>query len=166
MRLRRHPLSALALLACLAVPGALAFARTADQPWPSAVDATQFAEQAAAVQEEMKPGGRFGAIGAADRSEVERNLVILQKLFDERSATSRMDNREQVQLANAQEKINALLTGNDDERLICTLEQRSGTHFKTKICQTARQRRDVTRRSQEGFQSQVLKGGASQVAGD
>ncbi|MCW5578511.1 MAG: hypothetical protein KIS89_07700 [Dokdonella sp.] len=166
MRLRRHPLSALALLACLAVPGALAFARTADQPWPSSVDAAQFAEQAAAVQEEMKPGGRFGAIGAADRSEVERNLGVVQKLFDERGAASRMNNREQVQLANAQEKINALLTGNDDERLICTLEQRSGTHFKTKICQTARQRREVTRQSQEGYQRQLMQGGPSQTVGD
>ena len=166
MRVCRHPLPALALFAGLIIPATLALARTADQPWQGTTDAASFTQQAAEVQLEMKPEGRYGNISQTDRAEVERNLGILQQLFDERGAVARMSNVEQVQLANAQEKINALLTGNDDERLICTLEQRSGTHFKTKLCMTAKQRREVTRQSQEGFQNQLMKGGPSQALGN
>ncbi len=166
MRVCRQPLSILVLAVCLAIPTAWVQARTADQPWQNSVDAAAFAQQAAEVRDAMKPDGRFGRISQVDRAEVERNLAILQKLFDERDAVSRMSNAQQVQLANAQEKLNAVLTGNDDERLICTLEQRSGTHFKTKLCMTARERREVRRQSQEGFQNQIMKGGATQAPGN
>ncbi|MBZ0223015.1 MAG: hypothetical protein IT467_08450 [Dokdonella sp.] len=143
-----------------------AMARVADQPWQSSVDSAAFAKQAKEVRDEMQPAGRYGDIGAADRSEVETNLATMQKLFDARGMVSKMNNAEQVELANAQEKINALLTSNDGDRKICTLEQRSGTHFKTKVCMTARERAEVTRGSQEAYRNELMKGGASQAKGN
>lgn len=161
-----HLLLPLILVAGLAVNAGPAAARTADQPWQNAVDAAAFAKQEAEVRKQMEPGGQFDMIAAVDRSEVERNLAIMQRLFEARGSVSGMNNADQVKLANAQEKINALLTSNDGDRKICTLEQRSGTHFKTKICLTARQREEVRRQSQEAFQKDLLRGGPSQSAGN
>lgn len=159
------------ILPLMLLAGCFAFslsasARVADQPWQSTVDAAAFAQQAKQVREEMQTQGRYGDIGSADRSEVEANLDKMQKLFDERGSVSKMNNAEQVDLANAQEKINALLTSNDGDRKICTLEQRSGTHFKTKICMTARERAEVTRGSQEAYRKELMKGGATQSMGN
>ncbi len=146
----------LSLLAVAALAGSLT-AHAVDQKWKSATDKAGFIKQADEVRKDMDKNGRYADISTQDRSEVELNLRIIQALFDRREAVSAMTSTEQVDLINAQEKVNALLTKNDGDRLVCTMEARSGTHFKTKQCMTVRERNDLRRKSQESFQNNTMK---------
>ncbi len=115
-----------------------------------ATNATAFAEQSAQVRKEMKPGGRYMDITVEERAEVERNLEVIARLFAETSELGAMSDRQKVDLVNAQETANALLTKNDDDRLICATRRPTGSNFKQKQCMTARQARELREKSRDG----------------
>lgn len=154
------------LLACLVsllLPGA-AHARKADPPWQGGPDAEVFHAKATLLREQMQPGERFGEISIQERRTVEKNLEGMAEVFDRRGSMDRMSNEEQVYVINAQENINGLLTKNDGDRLVCRMEQRTGTNFKSKVCLTAREWADTSRRARETYQTEFFKGGGSQWA--
>lgn len=137
------------------------------EPWKFAVNTPEaFAVQAAAVRKDMGPDGRYREVNAAERAVVEAELEKIEGLLQHRGSAEKLDDKDQVELVNAQENINAVLTKNDGDRLICTLDQRTGTNFKVKTCMTAFQRAERTRKAQQGFQDALMQGSASQSKGD
>jgi hypothetical protein len=160
-------MKSLGLVLALAACGVAGTAAAKGQQWTFKADTpAQFEEQATKVREEMKPDGQYGNIGASDRNAVEADLGKIAELLGRKGSASALSDGEQVDLANAQERVNAVLTRNDGDRLICTYERRSGSNFKYKSCMTASQRDAVRRKSQEGFQNELLKGGGSQAIGN
>lgn len=148
---------ALALGLCWVVAGQ-AGAAEKQAAWTAKADTPEaFKAQAAEVRKQMGTDGKYGAIDVADRTAVDADLDKIEALLARKGSATKLSDNEQVDLMNAQERINALLTKNDGNRLICTMEARSGTHFKQKVCQTARERDDIRRRSQQGFQEQLQK---------
>jgi hypothetical protein len=145
--------------------GSPAWAAGVNPKWKVVADPATFAEQAKQVREDMKPKGAYGGIDLRDREAVEENLDIIEKLL-QKQAAGPLPDADQVRLANAQEKVNAVLTSNEGNRLICTFERRSGTNFKEKICYTARERDTMRRKSQQGFQDGLLRGGGTQQRGN
>lgn len=160
-------MKSLSLVLALAACGVAGTAAAKGPQWTFKADTpAQFEEQAAKVREEMKPDGQYGNIGVSDRNAVEADLDKIAQLLQRKGSASALSDGEQVELANAQERVNAVLTRNDGDRLVCTYERRSGSNFKYKSCMTASQRESVRRKSQEGFQNELLKGGGTQSRGN
>jgi hypothetical protein len=60
--------------------------------------------------------------------------------------------RERERLINAQERVTAILTGAEDERVICRRQRSVGTHFQRTTCVTVGQRRQETEDAQTALQ--------------
>lgn len=160
------------LLLGFAVCGVLAFPVTGGasaakgMPWKFAVDTpAAFAAQAADVRKEMGADGKYGAISVADRTAVEADLDKIDALVRKRGSADKLNDAEQVDLMNAQERINAVLTHNEGNRLICKMEPRTGSNFKMKVCMTKHERDEIRRKSQQGFQDNLMGGSATQMPG-
>ena len=146
----------LALFACgaLALPVIGSAGAATGAPWKFAVDTpAAFEAQAAEVRKEMGADGQYGGITLSDRNAVEADLGTIDALLRKRGSATKLNDAEQVELMNAQEHINAVLTSNDGNRLICTMESRTGTKFKMKVCQTAKERERIRARGREGFEN-------------
>lgn len=162
-------LKSLGLLVALAACGTVgtATAKSLGQHWKFNADTpAAFEEQAAKVRDEMKPSGQYAGITTSDRHAVEVDLDKISELLKRKGSASALSEGEQVELANAQERVNAVLTRNDGDRLVCTYERRSGSNFKYKNCMTVSDRDSIRRKSQEGFQNEIMKGGGTQQPGN
>ncbi len=129
----------------------------------SARDAAQtaaaFAKQAAQVREQMRPGGRYEFLDADQRATVERDLTRIGELLDKRGTVDGLTDQEQVELINAQEEANALLTRNKEgNRMVCRYEQPTGSRMRTKVCRTEAQWAEIERTQQDDFQRAALQG--------
>lgn len=141
---------AIALVACGAAETAVA--KRGEAVWTFKADTpAAFAEQAAKVREGMRGSGPYAGISATDRGIVESELGRIGELLGRKGSASALSDGEQVELVNAQERVNAILTRNDGDRLVCTYERRSGSNFKYKICMTASERERTRQKSQEGM---------------
>lgn len=141
---------ALVLVAC-GFAGA-AVAKRGESAWIFKADTpAAFEEQAAKVREGMRGSGPYANISASDRHALEVDLDKIGELLRRKGSASALSDGEQVDLVNAQERVNAILTHNDGDRLICTYERRSGSNFKYKTCLTASQRDRTRQQSQEGM---------------
>ncbi|MFC4820828.1 hypothetical protein [Dokdonella ginsengisoli] len=145
-------LKSLGLLLALAACGVAGTAAAKGAQWAFKADTpAQFAEQATKVRDGMRPNGQYGNIGVSDRNAVEADLNRIAELLARKGSASALSDGEQVDLANAQERINAVLTRNDGDRLVCTYERRSGSNFKYKNCMTASQRERTRQQSMDGM---------------
>src|SRR5690606_39747687 len=72
----------------------------------------------------------------SERAEVEANIAKIEQLLEKRGSVADLTDPEQVAVINAQERVNALLTDNDGDRLVGRYEKKTGTHFREKICNT------------------------------
>ena len=131
--------------------------------WKVAVDTPQaFEAQAAQVRKEMGPRGQYGGISLNERTAVGTDLDQIDVLLRKRGSATKLNDVDQVALMNAQERINAVLTRNEGNRLICTLEAHTGTNFKQKVCRTQAEIDGTRRNSQKAFQDDLMRGSASQ----
>ncbi len=154
--------SLLWLVAC-AVFALPTLGHAAAAPWKVVVDTPQaFETQAAQVRKEMGPRGKYGGISLNERTAVETDLEQIDTLLHKRGSATKLNDSDQVALMNAQERINAVLTHNEGNRLVCTMEARTGTNFKQKVCRTQAEIDDLRRNAQQGFQDSLLKGSATQ----
>lgn len=162
----RRLIPALLVAATMAIGFALpndADGRTRPKTWTfDASSGADFEAQAAEVRKEMGTDGRYGAISVDDRKAVEADLDRIEALLGPKDSPARLNDQQQVDLINAQERINAVLTKNDGNRLICTMEQRTGTRFKEKVCVTQRERDKIREDSQKAYRDTLMKGGGSQ----
>ena len=159
-------MSLLGIVAC-AVFALPTLGHAKDQDWKVVTDTPQaFEAQAAHVRAEMGPHGKYGGIGLNEHKAVDTDLDKIDALLHKRGLASKLNDSDQVDLMNAQERINAVLTRNDGNRLICTMEARTGTYFKQKVCRTQAEIDGIRRNAQEGFQNTVFKNGATQEIGN
>jgi hypothetical protein len=142
------------LLALAAAPGLVeAKSGKSSDAAVMAVPATaaEFANQVVDLRKEMGPRGRFSTMTADERARVEVNLDVITQLFAKEGEFNAMGNADKVALVNAQEAANAILTRNDDDRLICKMERPTGSNFKQKQCMTVRQSRELRERTRDGM---------------
>lgn len=103
-----------------------------------AINKADFEKIVAQIHAEMKPDGRFAKLSAQERDSVEGDLKQMSDLFDKTPDVVAMSADDKRALFNAQEAANATLLKRDGDRLICTKEMRSGSHFPVTTCKTAR----------------------------
>lgn len=133
------------ILASLLVAGASlsGVAVAAPQPFPLNASPAEFREQADVVRREMASGGKYAQLPAHDRQKVGKQLEVLQKLYDKRQGGASLNHRDEVTLVNATEEINALLSGNDDAKLVCEYERKLGSNRRERVCMTVAERRQA-----------------------
>ncbi|HWU52899.1 MAG TPA: hypothetical protein VN153_08795 [Tahibacter sp.] len=128
----------LAIMLCLALlSSAPAWAKDKD-PSTRFVDVAkqeQFADQADAIRQEMKAGGRFEYVNAAERRQVEEQLDAIAAVLRKR-AGAKLDDDDQLEIYAAQETANAILTQRDGRRMICEYSAPTGSNRKVKQCVT------------------------------
>lgn len=91
---------------------------------------------AAAIRQEMQPGGRFAFVNSAGRQTVETGLTDMGALFDQYGSVNKMDPKAQGRLLADQNSINEVLARYDANRRICWQETPVGTHFPRTVCRT------------------------------
>jgi hypothetical protein len=128
-------LAVLLVLAALTLTPGLGQAKESSLPIVDAERQERFADQAAAIRQEMKPGGRFEYVTGQERNEVERQLDTIAALLEKR-AGNRLGDNDQLDLLAAQETANAILTQRDGRRLICDWTAPTGSNRKIKQCIT------------------------------
>lgn len=106
----------------------------------TAATPAEFRAQADRVRTSLLDGGRHAALSAEERGRVEALLDSLQTLFDARGAGSALSETDRLQALNAQGEVNSILARNDAERVICEFVTQTGSHRRSKLCLTVRER--------------------------
>lgn len=91
---------------------------------------------AAAIRQEMQPGGRFAFVNPVGRQTVETGLTDMGALFGQYGSVNKMDTKAQGRLLADQNSINEVLARYDTNRRICWQETPVGTHFPRTVCRT------------------------------
>src|SRR5690348_3638820 len=95
--------------------------------------AQTFQTSAAGVRSEMRPGGRYAFVSAAERTRVETALGDIDKAYAERDG--RLDQDTKVRVFNDQELVNSILERRGD-RMICANEVATGSLVRQTRCAT------------------------------
>lgn len=121
-------------------------------------DIESFDRQVSDVHGKMVDGGRYAGVQPKERAQLDSDFSLIRELLERKLASGKLDDRDQVDLANAQEHANAILTRNDGDRLVCTYDKRTGSNFKFKNCMSVSDRETVRRKAIDGYQSQLMGG--------
>lgn len=125
--------------------GAMAFAaafmwaglvRAADTGTVKADNKAAFEAVAAAVRQQLEPGGRWQYTSKLEKEQVNQHLDDMQALFDRLGTVAQMGDAAKARLFNDQEAVNEILTKRDDQHMICTEETPTGSHIPKRICRT------------------------------
>ena len=116
-------------------------AKQADPPPALAADTKdKFDDQAAAIRQQMKPGGYWEFVSGTERTTVERRLDEISQMLATAHTAGELQAKEKAQVLTAQEEINAILSKKDGRRLICKSVSPTGSHRKQTECQTFAER--------------------------
>lgn len=118
-----------------------------EQPKPvfgEKVAPTDFPELITMIREEIQPRGRWEYVPDSERPTLETQLKVMENLLEGHVSIDELSNDEKLQLINAQEHVNAILTQHDGRRLICERMTPTGSHRPKNVCVTLAQRRQAT----------------------
>lgn len=140
------------LVLCALLLAAPAFAaRTVSQEVKA--DPVGFADQRAAVEAQMKEGGRFAEITDDARRQVAEAFDRMETVLEGKATMKDLRQDDRVALINDQELINVLLTqARIDSRQVCKREKRVGSHRLTSTCRTAAEWKRASEQSREDIQ--------------
>jgi hypothetical protein len=124
-----------ASLLCMLVLAAPAFAAM-DQPVPHRFKPNQISQVVEVIEQEMAPGGHFAQVPPADQQTVRETLARMTHLLAGHASVAELSEDQKIALLNDQERINALLTGNDQDQLLCQRRPLPGTHLPQNVCET------------------------------
>lgn len=145
----------LPLVFALVLP-VLSFAKDQKRSIVDPADRQQFADQVAAIRDAMKPGGRFQYLTVEERNAVNEHLDAIAVML-ERRETQRFGSDEQLDLLQAQENANAILTRRDGDRLICERRAPTGSNFKIKKCVTYTEHMKTRDETQQAFSDHMRR---------
>jgi hypothetical protein len=112
-----------------------------------------FEQQAAHVRKEMDKGGRYESIKDEDRARVEDGLNFMHELIVANGTVAAMKEDDRIRLFNRQERINALLTNSDGQRIICEKSYQAGSLFRLTTCKSVAERAQRQRDAQSTLES-------------
>ncbi len=168
--MKRNLILAAALAALLGAPAAFA---VNPEKYPITPDlekqnAEMFDAQAAHIRQEMEKGGRYEFIKERDRASVEEGLTFMHDLIAAKGSVGAMREEDKIRLFNRQERVNALLTNNDRDRVICEKAYQPGSLFRTTTCVSVAEQAKREKDSKyvlENTQNHVTLGGTFGAAG-
>lgn len=110
-----------------------------------------FEAVAAAIQQQMQPGGRWQFVDNSERNTIDGSFADMRGLYGKFNSVDKMDQAAKVRLLAAQSTVNAILTRRDGERLICKSETPVGSHLPVKTCRTYAQIQAEERGAQQSL---------------
>lgn len=123
-----------------AAPGSSASKAAASAPVVSAIHTkSDFDAVHAAVEQQMRAGGRYGSVDPASRATVDGRFQDMAALFEQYDSTDKMGPTAMARINDDQNAINAALAAHDGNRLICHNETPVGSHLPTRVCRTLSQ---------------------------
>lgn len=93
-----------------------------------------FRDQAAQVRAGLQPDGAYAFVSALDRAMVGRELQTMAALFQRHGTIEAMDGAQRVELYNAQEAVNRILTRGRTGTTRCAWAQQTGSHIPRTLC--------------------------------
>ncbi len=139
------------IIALAAAP--LALAQTPANS-PVAVEAGDFASQRAAIEKKLADGKTYAEISQTDRREVRTALERMSVLLEGGKSADALTDDQKVDLFNAQETVNSLLTrAASDSRVVCSRVEKTGSHRKISVCSTVAERDRRRARDQDRLQN-------------
>ena len=121
----------------------------ADSAIPRRYKPGQFSQVIENIEKEMAPGGLYADTKPEDQDNVRKALGRMAALLEGKSSLEDLTEKEKVALLNDQEQVNALLTGNEKDQLVCTRRELPGTHRHESVCETkyeAQMRKEESRK--------------------
>ncbi|HEY0231849.1 MAG TPA: hypothetical protein VGC55_11405 [Dokdonella sp.] len=141
----------------------LAFAAAKEDVTETNADSRAKLQQVAdEVRGEMHAGGRFEFVKPAERKTIDAKFAEMDALFAQSGSVEGMKVDAKIQLFDAQETINSILTQRDGDRVICKREPIPGSHIRTESCHTYRDeiaKAEISRKAMKDFQTQKCTGG-------
>jgi hypothetical protein len=116
---------------------------------------------AAAIQQQMQPGGRWQYINRRERATIDGSFADMRVLYDKFGSVDKMDQSAKIRLLADQSTVNAILTKKDGDRLICETNTPVGSHFPVKTCKTYAQVQAEQRNAQQFLEDRNTTGRAS-----
>lgn len=148
----------IAKIVVFAVGMALSIAAVAAEkldPALQAVTKEKFDDQAAAIRQQMKAGGRWEFVDASERAAVDRRLDEIAGLLGTVADADQLSRDQKGKLIEAQEDVNAILTKKDGRRVICQQVTPTGSNRKQKQCISYAERERQRRESQQFLRSET-----------
>ena len=122
-------LAGLLLAAGAAVAGGIDGGKPFDISTPQS-----FQEQAAQVRAGLGVGGEYAFLSARDRTRVEREITEMTALLQRNGSIEAMTGAQRVELYNAQETANMILTRGRAGTIRCAWTQPTGSHVPRTLC--------------------------------
>lgn len=110
-----------------------------------------FEAVAAAIQQQMQPGGRWQFVDGNERNLVDGSFVDMRNLYNKFGSVDKMDQAAKIRLLADQSTVNAILTKRDGERLICQSQMPVGSHIPVRTCRTYAQIQTEQRQTQQSL---------------
>ncbi len=131
----------------------------------------KFAQTAEQIRVQMNAGGRYEFINPGDKGKVETDLNSIAAMLQKAGSVRSMPQEQQIQLFNAQEHLNGLLTHSDSNRLVCERRAPVGTNIPLNTCKTVgeleKSRRDSQKYMQDHAQDANINSAAiNRIGGD
>lgn len=98
--------------------------------------AEKFQAVATEVRHEMSPGGRYEFMRPDEKVKADADLNAMTALLQKSGSVAAMPEAEKIQLYNAQENLNGILTHSDSDRLVCERRAKVGTSIPQTTCKT------------------------------
>ena len=112
-------------------------AALADPPPGKPLDVStpqSFREQAAQVRAGLGPGGEYAFLSAQERARVEREISAMDAMFRRYRNIEAMGGAGRVELYNAQESVNGILTRGRSGTTRCAWAEPTGSHIPRTLC--------------------------------
>lgn len=94
--------------------------------------------------------GRYGQLPLATRAELLSKQVEILSLVEDKASTADLSRREQVEVFNRLEWIEATVNDTEEERMICRIERTLGSNRMVRTCRTvADERKDKERANRD-----------------
>lgn len=138
--MKRHLILTIAIAALVSGTTAFGVEKYPIKPDLDKQTVASFDTQAAKVRQEMDKGGRYEHIKAEDRTRVEEGLTFMHDLIAASGSVSAMKEDDRIRLFNRQERVNALLTNSENNRIICEKSYQPGSLFKLTTCKSVAER--------------------------
>lgn len=106
---------------------------------------------AAAIRQQMQPGGRWQYMDQNERTTIDGSFADMDKLYAQFGSVDKMDQAAKVRLLADQSTVNAILTKKDGDRLICRSEMPVGSHLPIKTCRSYAQMQADERNAQRSL---------------
>lgn len=106
------------------------------KPVVAADNKENFDAIAAAIRQQMQPGGRFAFVTPDGRAKVNAGLDELAKIFSEYGTVDKMSPTALARVNYDQNSINEVLARYDSNRRICHNETPVGSHIPKRVCKT------------------------------